>query len=203
MTAAMPPLFRVGSLTLTLMLGCSEDPRDCAGARACDILEADCQERARELVSCLRSAPDEQLVVVPIDVLSAEEIVAKAVKLAEDEGEPDDDELAFRRALALLALSSAPQDVASEVRASWRDVSAFYDPSEKRITILDRGMPLDSDESFSTLVHELVHAQQVVEGAFEASRHARSLDEWLAARAMTEGEATLVQMRASYPNILL
>ena len=197
MTAPMSPLSRVVSLTFVLLWSCTDDPPDCPGARTCDILEADCQERARELVSCLRSASEDPPVIVPIIVRTAEEIVASAVERAEREGDPDQDELAFRRALALLGLSSVPQDVASDVRASWRDVSAIYEATEKRITILDRGMPLDSEQSFLTLVHELVHAQQDVEGAFAARARARSLDEWLAARAMTEGEATLVEMRVS------
>ncbi len=60
------------------------------------------------------------------------------------------------------------------------------------MTVLDRGYPLDEWDYAPLLLHEMIHAMQHGD-ARDSAPDASDFDGWLAARAMSEGEAVLYQ----------
>lgn len=99
------------------------------------------------------------------------------------------------RGLALVEMVSkflSGREVAGQ--QAW--AGAYYDPKDRAITIVDRGGPMDSLAQNALLVHELVHALQDERPGGLAEfdgRSSRTLDGRLAARAVLEGEASLVE----------
>jgi hypothetical protein len=75
------------------------------------------------------------------------------------------------------------------------NVAAFYDPSVKKVTIVEQERPGEEFEHTLVLAHELVHAFQDREGAFAERR--RTSDGWFARRSFTEGEASLYENLAA------
>jgi hypothetical protein len=168
---------------------CAPDPP--CGLSRCDIREPRCQRAIGKATACLRGqAPAD----VPIRVLGQERFLAESVAA----GEGTVDTVRFARwmaGLGLFGLASPEVSVAeaSREQAAW--VAAFYDPGDLTITIIDRGRPLDSRGAVTLLVHEYAHALQDRRVGLDVfrSRLASDLDRILASKAVTEGEATLVE----------
>ncbi len=182
----------LGVLALALALAsgaCAPEPP--CGLRLCDIREPACQDEVASATACLRGLPTAE---VPIRVLSQERYLAESIAA----GEGNVDLPLFTRwmaGLALLRLAAPDVSVAeaSQEGAAW--VAAFYDPGTRSITIIDRGRPLDARGAITLLVHEYTHALQdrtVGLDRFRA-RLPNDLDRVLASKAVTEGEASLVE----------
>lgn len=188
--------FRLRTLAvLAALAGCADD-EPCPRAQPCDIRESSCQERATQVAACLRGKEAPSL-SVSVDVVDADAYIAAAAEHERERPREKRELTAFRKGLSLLGLSSTPADVGSDLRARYDRAGAFYDPKERRITVLNRGYALDDEGSFALLVHEMVHALQHQEGAFAAEAAAGTYDQWLARRAVIEGDATLTEMRAT------
>jgi hypothetical protein len=174
---------------LLALAACASEPP--CNLRLCDIREPRCQREVASATACLRGqAP----APVPTRVLSQERFLAESVAA----GDGNVDTALFTRWMAGLALFDlASTDVsvaeASREQAAW--VAAFYDPADRSVTIIDRGEPLDSGEAIALLVHEYTHALQdrtVGLDVFRA-RLPADFDRLLASKAVSEGEATLIE----------
>jgi hypothetical protein len=170
-------------------VACAPEPP--CDLRLCDIRERDCQRTVGRSAACLRGqAPAD----VPIRVMSQEQFLAESVAA----GEGNVDTVLFARwmaGLTLLGLASPDVSVAEASRESAAWVAAFYNPGDRSITIIDRGRPLDSRGAVTLLVHEYTHALQDLSVGLQTfrTRLADDLDRLLASRAVTEGEATLIE----------
>ncbi len=179
----------VAMLVLMLGLGCAPDPP--CGLKVCDIRQPDCQRAVASGTACLRGqAPAD----VPIRVVPLQQYLAESVAA----GEGNVDPVLFGRwmaGLSLFGLASADVTVAEASRDNAAWVAAFYDPGDKSITIIDRGRPLSSRGAVTLLVHEYTHALQDRHVGLQVFRDrlADDFDRLLAYKAVTEGEATLVE----------
>ena len=101
----------------------------------------------------------------------------------------------WQQALSLLKLGDASVSVTQSAREQAQWVAAYYQTSDKAVTVIDRGTAMDTREAVALLVHEATHAlqdQSVGLGAFQ-ERVGRDLDRVLASKAVTEGEASLME----------
>ena len=172
-----------------LAWGCVPPPP--CGLHRCDIRQAACQSLVAANTSCLREEP---LLQVPVTVVSREDYVNQQIAQTMT---PQNDQSfeAWNTGLALLGLSRRDATSADTASTSAGNVAAFYSPKDKSITIVDGGQGFDSRIAVSTLAHEYTHALQDAAVGFEAlsMASATDLDHSLAAYAVTEGEATVIQ----------
>jgi hypothetical protein len=185
----MEAVVKASFVLLLVTAACAPQPP--CDLHVCDIREPDCQRQVSRAAACLRGqAPAE----VPIHVISQERFLADSVA----RGEGQVDTVLFARwmaALGLFGLADPEVSVAESSREQAAWVAAFYYPGDRSITIIDRGRPLDSRAAITLLVHEYTHALQDLNvglGTFRA-RLADDLDRLLASKAVTEGEATLIE----------
>lgn len=173
--------------TATTAVACSGE---CPTVQECDIRDAECQRRTAEVTACLRggSAP-----APPIEVVDANVFIDSEVQGAVSQP-PSEDVRDLRRGIALFNLLPKRDDPGSTVRDYWDDVAAFFSSKTGKVTILDRGAPLDGPSAVLLLVHELVHAMQHVElGDAYYESHGTTYDSSLMLDGITEGEAVLYQ----------
>lgn len=183
----------VVALVLVASASACGDAEPCERIRLCDIRKPGCQQRVARVVSCLRQEP-EAAAAVQVTVVDAASFIETVVA----EPVPDEERVAFERwnaGLALYRLAPSGTTLSESTRDSWARVAGFYDTDTKDITILDRGYSAKSLSSVLLLAHETVHALQDASGVFDrALASARDgLDGGLAARAMSEGEADLLE----------
>jgi hypothetical protein len=163
---------------------------DCDPLESCDIREHGCQEQVAKTVACLRGS---RAVTPRVDVVDADDFIDEQVKAA-DEEPLTDDLRAHYDALHLLRLMPADVEAGQLAEDEWDDVAAFFDSDTHRVTVLDRGVEMNSAGSVVLLAHELVHAQQSRETDDEFYLPVDdSRDASWAANAIVEGEATLYQ----------
>jgi hypothetical protein len=174
----------------TLSLACGSEAPRCKPMQRCDVREAACQEQALRQAACLRGRDESTDLSLPVSVMKREDYVQRQLESAAEENEP---RAQMRRGLALFGLEHPDAERAAEQRA--RLVGAYYDRSERSITILDFGRS-DSVFAVTTLVHEMVHALQDAAGELTPREPERRLDQSLAYAAISEGEATIVQDEA-------
>jgi hypothetical protein len=172
----------------SLLSGCSSD--ECETVVACDIRQRDCQERTGKVLACLRGSGS---VLPEITVVDAEGYIDR--QIAEVTGSPEPPEAQnLRRSLGLFGLMDPDAEPAAVEREYWANVAAFFSGEDQRVTILDRGTALDRPESVTLLVHELVHALQSSENPDDGALDCcDNYDQFLAFRALVEGEALLYQ----------
>jgi hypothetical protein len=162
----------------------------CPTVRECDIRDAECQRRTADVAACLRGGASP---APPIEVVDAKAFIESEVQ--EAVSQPASDDLRdLRRGMALFNLVPVRDDLSSTVRDYWNDVAAFFSSKTGKVTILDRGAPLDGPSAVLLLVHELVHAMQHLELGDDYYRaNGTTYDRSLALDGVTEGEAVLYQ----------
>jgi hypothetical protein len=185
----------VAIIAATCALACA--PGATCGLRQCDIRQPDCQRDNVRATACLRgqAAVDFPVTVKPQDVFIAEaEAEAAAVTDAEREHFRT-----WQRGLALLGLGDPDVTLMQSVREQALWVAAYYEPDKKAVTVIDGGQPLDSQEAVTVLVHEAAHALQdhTVGLAAFLARFPEDLDRLLASKAVTEGEASVIEDQAA------
>ena len=194
------------------MLGCSgsdageslagPEPVPIAGCTTenygtCDILASSCPKRILSLMACLRGTKDAEL--PPITVVSAGEYRELLESIFAEETDEEQAETAlFEQGLVLLGLAEPGSfAAASQVDQLAEAVLASYSHIDKSITIVApekaRGW-VDSVANMLTLGHELVHALQDQEHDLDSytREHSVTYDDYLASRAVPEGEAELL-----------
>lgn len=166
----------------------------CTGTlELCDIREADCQRSISEEVACLRDA---EPVMPVVELLTP----AEYLEWFEDlELTPDPSLKHWLNGLATFRLAVA-NTTPDQGGAQVSEIAASYSQYTKRITIIDRGMPLDDFYAVTTLAHELVHAQRDAEHDVSAwgAQWALNFDRTLAASSVTEGEAVHYEMLVAH-----
>ena len=175
-------------LAVGAWLGCGSPPP--CGLELCDIRTPRCQSRIVDATACLRGVAP---LPVPIRIKDRAAFIAEAEAAA-----AGGDAESFARlaaGYAVVGLADRGATLAGTGRSQAELVGAYYSLDDRSITIIDWGVPLDSSVAVAVLVHELAHAYQ--DRAFGIDRFRASLgndlDRFLAARALTEGEATLLQ----------
>ena len=182
---ALPKIWPLGLALIAS--ACAPEPT--CGLRLCDIREPACQRAVAAATACLRG---QSPVEVTIRVQSQESFIAESVA----RGEGAVDKVLFGQwmaGLGLLGLASPDLSLAESSREQAAWVAAFY--YDKSITIIDGGRPLDSRGAITLLVHEYAHALQDLTiglGTFRGLL-ADDLDRLLASKAVTEGEASLLE----------
>jgi len=185
--------------------GCSERCHALAGPD-CDVLQASCQKRIFEAVSCVRGAGGKrpQIRTLTEDEARAENAQDIGVDAGTDggtsvesdggvPGETDGPmEPAFHWDVALRLLGLRVPQSSTD---STDYLGGYYDAVHKRITLIARGQPQDSVSAQKLLAHELVHALQDQHMGFaEVWRSGgSSMDARLAHGCLTEGEADLYE----------
>jgi hypothetical protein len=175
---------------LAALSGAACAPDAPCGLHLCDVRDADCQRMAAEAAACLRGVDP---IATPVAVVSRADFVSQAAtSLTADQEE------SFRRwnaGLAALGLAPIDNTPAANGAASAGQIGGVYSATDKQITVVDDGYPLDDWPWIGLLVHENVHAIQDARfnlAALSAS-HATDLDHALALGSVTEGEATYVE----------
>jgi hypothetical protein len=188
---------RAGGLLLALTAGalaaaCTPEPG--CGLRECDIREPACQQAIARATACLRGNDG---VTVPVKMITRAQLQAQWA--AEAQAATAAEVELFRlwqRALAQLQLGDPDLTLTDATAEQAAFVAAYYQPSDRTVTVVDDGAAMDSRRAVTVLVHEAVHALQDATVGFEtfdARVGAVDLDRQLAAAAVTEGEATLYE----------
>lgn len=164
----------------------------------CDIREAPCQRQLSELAACMRN--NDSRADVAIEMLTEAEYTTLVLQDYADTTDPPIKH--FARALATLGLAPA-DDVPWEasVEAFVKEVAGVYRSAEKRIVVIDRGMPANTPQMDVILLHEIVHALQDADHDLMhwPDDEPRTFDSSLARSTVVEGEAQFYGYRAAVP----
>lgn len=170
------------------MVVACDKPR-CEPMDSCDIRHQKCQRAAVRLAKCLRR--DESALDVDVVTLDYKKYRDDTQRVVTGRTARETD---FLSGLSLFGLSSSDLEQQVQSRAGW--VGAFYSRVDKRVTVLDHGQAMDDAGYVALLVHEMVHALQDASGDNAKGPVVEHFDAWLAQRAITEGEATLLADQA-------
>jgi hypothetical protein len=189
---ALPSLGRWSLLAAGwLLAACSgEDKPDRFQSLPCDVRATPCQRSIFQRTAELRGQSGEYLPRIRTRTLAQIE-----EEFREQTEAPVDPEYgAWWRALGLLRL--VPQAESGEVSLQQflDNVGAYYDTSNKQITIIDRGTADDLVQGTFVLAHEFVHALQDrdIDIARFSDRWATSTDSSVSVNSLIEGEAMLL-----------
>jgi hypothetical protein len=169
----------------------------------CDVLQDYCQARIFEAVQCVRGTPGSlpEVRVLTEDAYRAELEASNEETL--DAGLEDDDDGGspaadgdveidhWSRGLQLLGLLAPDADLqGASIENQVRSVIGLYSSSDRRVTLIDRGEPLDTPAATRLIAHELVHALQD-QSVGLGRAPGRTTDAALSLRCLVEGEADL------------
>lgn len=164
----------------------------------CDFRDAACQARLIELACCLRQS--EPIADLSVEVMSVDQF---SELLSQDYAEYPEPPTHYDRAASVLGLALAEgvsKEQAIESRVDFLD--GVYRAKEKRIIVIDHDVPNDGVNENALFVHEYVHALQDADYDllnWPQSEPIATFDQYLASRAVLEGEATFYQYRAAVP----
>ncbi|MDF3067002.1 MAG: hypothetical protein K0R38_2603 [Polyangiaceae bacterium] len=212
MLRSVPWLSRSSFCALLALSGCSDDDSrdlfrpgpplpECPNAdySTCDVRDGACQQRLLELAACVRGGePPSDL---QVDVLNEAEYAKLLREEAGDTPEPKAQH--FNRALSLFGLaplSGVPVDDQIEEQAT--HVAGQYLWEDRRIVIVDHGLPASSSDVNGVLLHEFVHALQDADHdlmTWPGPDVTWTFDSSLAASTVFEGEASFYETRVAAP----
>lgn len=188
----------VFSLLLSAACGEDDDRRvavvtsECTSLASCEITETACQRAVLDLTACVRGDAESKL--PPIRMLSRADFAAE---LTEEQEADESIEMraieASLEALHLLGPATTLGDASVEQQAS--AIAAYYRRDEKDITIIS-DTSMEPDSAMNVLSHELTHYLQDRAGQL-LSTSGVSLDEAVALRALTEGDALVTSLHFS------
>jgi hypothetical protein len=148
----------IATVLVALAAGCGDE---CAGLSTdpCDIRSADCQDETYRTMACLRHAAPG---APPPVRLIAPEQYADELRQSYAASPPDPHGLAQGRLLGFDPSTSDAMSIDERIQTRVDETAAFYSPTTKMVTIIDRPMaPTSSGWSEKEVLgHELVHAQQ-------------------------------------------
>ena len=181
---------------------------------SCDVRKTKCLQQILDAVICVRGTPG---VLPEVRTLTEseyrEELEAESepkdagTRLDGDEDAGVDDAGTPSQALdakpdhwsvglQLLGLLAPDTDSqTASTKSSVTSVAGFYSSIDRRITLIDRGVPLDDPDIQRNMAHELVHALQDQDlGLYELrTRGSWSDDGQFASGCLVEGEANLYE----------
>lgn len=169
--------------------------KPCPALKPCDIAKTACRDAVLELTACIRgsSVPDQ----IPVRTITSDqlrtELQTRAQMLGVLTGTPWDTAL---MRLGLLAPGTTSID--QEIEQAVQSVTAFYEHSPQRITLIDTMMTMTQSQQMYLLSHEYVHYLQDIEvGLSKLRKHYdASSDATTAGSALIEGEAVVSAQRA-------
>lgn len=139
----------------------------------CDIVDTACQERLAEIAACQWGGPGTPSLLPPVTTLTEAEyrlvLTDRATPATQtsmmgamgSDTMPSEARAAFDDVLVEFGLiDGGDLSVEAGIDRNADAVLAFYDFETKAITIIDREQELDLLAANSTLLHELIHAQQ-------------------------------------------
>ncbi len=182
---------RCWMLVFISFLGCGSDPESpCPQLKPCDVTQLSCQAHALTVAQCWRGESGPVAVSV---VLQSRSEFSRINAEDAAKAQLDPEAAVIRRGYALYDLSPwhFVERQAADARSAW--AAAYYSAANKKIVIISERQPDPTDVEI--LVHEYVHALQDASGDL-GRRPSNSFDEFLASRAMIEGEARLIQRLA-------
>lgn len=163
---------------------------ECPTLEECDIRSTSCQRHTADVAACLRGRGTAD---PPVIVVDAEAFVQSQVDDATN-NPPTQDSIDLGRGLALFGLAPPETDPSATIREYWTNVAAFFSGQTGKVTVLDRGAPLDGAGAVRLLLHELVHAMQHRELSNDYyDQHETTYDDSLVLTSLIEGEAVLYQ----------
>ena len=139
----------------------------------CDIIDTACQERLAEIAACQWGGPGTPALLPPVTTLTEAEyrvvlndratpaMQTSMMGAMGSDDMPSEARAAFDDVLVEFGLiDGGDLSVEASIDRNADAVLAFYDFETKAITIIDREQELDLLAANSTLLHELIHAQQ-------------------------------------------
>lgn len=193
------------------LTGCSEDEPEFVPASlpecpdhdysTCDIRAVSCQKRLLALTVCVYGT--ESIPSVPVQLISEQELRdALEAELADEQAMLTEDNVVatdlMESALVDLRLTKvgglSGEAIIDDYVATLAGV--YLDP-ENGVVLIDHGRPQNDPEANALLVHELVHALQDADYDLQTwvEPFLSSTDSLLAARSVTEGQATYYGFR--------
>ena len=161
----------------------------------CDVRDPACVRPLADFIACLRE--EQPLPTLPaVQTQTPADYRAMRVDMGKSPAGLQTntalDELG--RDMALVGVGSAATPLSTPATQTGKSaVTGWYNGQSDIITMIDRGLPFDSEQAWLTLAHELVHAMQYrsrdIAGFLGTG--APASDERLARRAIVEGEAVL------------
>jgi hypothetical protein len=175
------------ALLFSLLSAC-ETPSSCPRLSACKVNQTMCQQHIMNVAACQRKVDPRPL--PPVEILTAESFATIAAE--ETTATPIDIEKAIeRRGFSLLGLASPSETDLSLKNASNARLGGYFDGT--KVVLLVNSWNTDAAIT-KILLHEFVHVLQVPDQPSMPQR--KSFDEFLANRAVVEGEATFIADRA-------
>lgn len=177
-------------------------PSDCDTLEPCSIADRACQRGILAITACVRG--DEAPALPPIRTLDRSQLRAEleAQQTSSATDMPDASQqllaAAFEKALEALQLvtpaGSLTDALADEQLGS---IAAFYRDDERDVTVIS-DTTMDELTAMNELAHELTHYLQDEAGQLAVAHKPNvTIDESVARRALTEGEAVVSSYRAS------
>jgi hypothetical protein len=175
--------------------GTGKPEKVCPALKPCDITKATCRDAVLELTACIRGSavPDQ----IPVRTITSDqlrtELQARAMMLGVLTGTPWDTGL-----IRLGLLAPGTTSVDQQIEQAVQDVTAFYEHSPQRITLVDTMMTMSQSQQMYLLSHEYVHYLQDIEVGLSKlrKRYDASSDASTAGSALVEGEAVVSAQRA-------
>lgn len=169
--------------------------------RACDTRSASCQARLLSLAACVYGAETPQ--DLPVQVISEAEFreVLEEQFAAEQAGRSDEElaatELLESALVDLRLVEPGALTTQAQVDTYVENLAGVYLDAETGVVLIDHGRAEDDPEADAVLVHEFIHALQDVDYDLDSwfERYRGTTDSLLAARSVTEGQATYYQFR--------
>lgn len=175
-------------MTSLLMLACGPKKTTCPRLSACKVDQLSCQQHVMSVAACQRQVaplplPTIEIVEAASDAeMAADEIRASPINL---------EDVVKRRGYSLLGLARPSETDLTLANERLSRLGGYFDGT--RVVLLVNSWSTDAEKT-KVLLHELVHALQAPD--LKMMPQQKSLDGFLAGRAVVEGEATLIADRA-------
>lgn len=174
-------------LSTVLVFGCTGNT--CPDHPICDIRLDECQAAVWDAVQCERGESGNER--PPMHVITRDEFRTYLEDAAADET-PTPESAHVDSSLQLLGLLAEGSSLLdSNIEDQVANVIAFYSPSERTITVVDRGESMSLESDVVTLAHEMTHAVQ--DGRYDLAgliASASTVEESVVINALVEGDAT-------------
>jgi hypothetical protein len=166
----------------------------CGTLRVCVITSRACQEAILALTACVRG--DEVPELPAIRTISREQLATELSASTEEEEDDSSETRAVELAFAALQLIASETEISDAIAEQQEEsLAAFYRRDMQDVTVIS-DTAMHPQAAMNALSHELTHYLQDLAGQLERSTDANSsLDEIVAGRALTEGEAVVTSYR--------
>jgi hypothetical protein len=164
----------------------------------CDIRTSDCQARMIDLACCMRGS--DPVSDVTIELISEGDYAAV---LMDDFANYPPQPTHYDRAASVLRMALAEGvSKMQAIKSRAERIFGQYRSAEKRLLVIDHGVPDDMVQEDTNLVHEYVHALQDADYDLQhwpQDVDNKTFDGFMATDSVIEGEAAFYEVRAAVP----